>query len=153
MEHNAKNICEIAIGGKCRNQIKRMAKFEISILFRYCMCILAKFNTFSTSWKPILKINAFQYFQNRVGTLWNNKTFLEAQYTYRGLTRGARGYKFLGAESLQRAKISNNLQYSTFASKRPQVRTWERQTCFLHGPHLISLRPFTCVKKQFSCSK
>jgi len=77
---------------KMQNSNKRMAKFEISILFYYCMCILAKFSTFWRSWKPIfLKTNAFSYFQNREGTLWNNKTFVETQYTYRGLTRGARG--------------------------------------------------------------
>jgi len=31
--------------------------FRISILFQYLMYILAKFNTFSRSWKPILKLN------------------------------------------------------------------------------------------------
>jgi len=75
---------------KMQNSNKRIAQLEISILFHYCMCILAKFSTCSRSWKPILKINAFSYFQNRVGTLWYNKTFVETQYTYRGLTRGAR---------------------------------------------------------------
>ena len=89
---------------KMQNSNKRIAKFEISILFHYCMCVLTKFSTFSRSWKPILKINAFSYFQNRVGALWNNKTFLEAQYMCRGLTTGARRYKFLGAESVQMAK-------------------------------------------------
>jgi len=33
------------------------------------------------------------------------------------------------------------LQYSTFASERPQCRTWGRQTCFLPGRHLTTLRP------------
>ena len=149
---------------KMQNSNKRIAKFEISILFHYCMCILAKFSTFSRSWKPILKINAFSYFQNRVGTLYEiNEIFLEAQDTYRGFTRGARGYKFLGAESLrgaeslQRAKKIQQfnkyfLQYSTFVSERPRVRTWERQTCFLPGRYLISLRPCTWVKKSYSVS-
>jgi len=35
-----------------------------------------------------------------------------------------------GAEKFQQCH-KYFLQYSTFASKRPQVRTWERQTCFL----------------------
>jgi len=33
------------------------------------MRILANFNTFSRSSKPILKFNTFQYFQYRLGTL------------------------------------------------------------------------------------
>ena len=33
--------------------------FRISILFQYLMYILAKFNTFSRSWKTILKFNTF----------------------------------------------------------------------------------------------
>jgi len=60
------------------------------------MCIFAKFSTFSRSWKPILKINAFSYFLNHVGTLWNNNTFLETQYMYRGLTRRGKGVQIPG---------------------------------------------------------
>jgi len=33
------------------------------------MYMLAKLNTFSRSWKTILRFNTFQYFQYRVGTL------------------------------------------------------------------------------------
>jgi len=68
----------------------------------------------------------------------------------RGVTTGVRGAQFHGrritpgdAEILRGApndcggaKKSQQchkhfLQYSTFASERPQVRTWGRQTCFL----------------------
>ena len=75
----------------------------------------------------------------------------------RGVTRGGKGgtiprapNHYGGAKSLREApnhcgrrqmtagspKSPNNvtntfLQYSTFASGRPQVRTWERPTCFL----------------------
>jgi len=36
-----------------------MAEFRISMLFRYFMYILAKFNTFPRSWKPISQFNTF----------------------------------------------------------------------------------------------
>jgi len=36
-----------------------MAEFRISILFQYFMYILAEFNTFSRSWKPISQFNTF----------------------------------------------------------------------------------------------
>jgi len=55
----------------------------------------------------------------------------------RGVTRGGNGAQFPGRRMTARvAKKSQQcrkyfLQYSTFASERPQVRTWERQTCFL----------------------
>ena len=59
------------------------------------------------------------------------------------VTRGE-GAQFPGAESLRGAKksqvISTFFQNSTFASERPQVRTWGRQICFLpHAPsNLVS---------------
>jgi len=61
----------------------------------------------------------------------------------RGVTRGAGGHNFSGAESLWGRRMTAEgtkrcqnchkyfLQYSTFASETPQVRTWGRQTCFL----------------------
>jgi len=61
-----------------------------------------------------------------------------------GVARGrARGRSYPSAESLWRPQIIAGgaeksqqchkyfLQYSTFASERPLVRTWGRQTCFL----------------------
>jgi len=36
-----------------------MAEFRISILFQYFMNLLAWFNTFSRSWKPLSKFNTF----------------------------------------------------------------------------------------------
>jgi len=59
MEHNVKNICRIVISNKEQNLNKQMVEFRISILFRYFMCILAKFNTFSNSWKPISQFKTF----------------------------------------------------------------------------------------------
>jgi len=52
MEHNAK-ICKIIINGKEQNLNKCVAGFEISIVFQYFLCTLAKLNTFSRSWKWI----------------------------------------------------------------------------------------------------
>ena len=48
---------------KMQNSNKRIAKFEISILFHYCMCILAKFSTFSRSWKRFWKSMLFHTFK------------------------------------------------------------------------------------------
>jgi len=55
----------------------------------------------------------------------------------RGVTSGARGSNYPGAESL-RGDVENSqkchkyfLQYSKFASIRPQIQTWGRQICFL----------------------
>jgi len=59
MEHNAKNICRNAISGKKTIFEKEMAAFRISILFQYFMCIVANFNTFSRSLKPISQFNIF----------------------------------------------------------------------------------------------
>jgi len=53
MEHNAKNICRTVISSEENNFNKQMVEFRISILFQYFMYILAKFNTFSRSWKPL----------------------------------------------------------------------------------------------------
>jgi len=51
----------------------------------------------------------------------------------RGVTTGERGVQFpvrrITAGSSKSPKHFS--QYSTFASERPQVRTWGRQTCFL----------------------
>jgi len=55
----------------------------------------------------------------------------------RGVTSGARRHNAPGAESLGRGAEKCQqcrkyfLQCSTFASERPYVRTWERQTCSL----------------------
>jgi len=50
---------------------------------------------------------------------------------------GGKEAQLPGAESLRGAEKSQQyrkyfLQYSTFASERPPIRTWGRQTCFLH---------------------
>ena len=47
------------ISGKLQNLYNQIAEFRISILFQYFMNILAKFNTFSRSWKQISKSNTF----------------------------------------------------------------------------------------------
>jgi len=74
-----------------------------------------------------------------------NKTRLHTQKAMlKGVTTGGQGgHNSPGAESLR--GVLNDcgvggeksqechkyfLKYSTFASKRPQVRTWGRQTCF-----------------------
>jgi len=49
MEHNAENICRIAISSKEQNLDKQMVEFGISMLFQYFMYILEKLNTFSRS--------------------------------------------------------------------------------------------------------
>jgi len=54
-----------------------------------------------------------------------------------GVTRGKGGHNSQGAESLRgNRKVPTKpqvfLQYSTFAFEKAQVRTWGRQTCFLH---------------------
>ena len=53
-----------------------------------------------------------------------------------GATRGPKGAQFPArGVTMERRKISTMsqyfLQHSTFASERPQVRTWRCQTCFL----------------------
>jgi len=59
MEHNAKIIYRTVISGKEQNLNKQMAEFRISVLFQCFMNLLAWFNTFSRSWKPISKFNTF----------------------------------------------------------------------------------------------
>jgi len=59
VEQNANNICKTIITGGEQNLNKQMAEFGISILCQYFMFILAKFNTFSRSWKPISQFNTF----------------------------------------------------------------------------------------------
>jgi len=54
----------------------------------------------------------------------------------RGVTRGERGIIHRAANYYEGAEMSQQchkyfLQYSTFASKRPQVQTLGHQTCFL----------------------
>ena len=78
----------------------------------------------------------------------------------RGVTTGGKEAQFSGYRitSRQLLRVAPNdcggvkksqqchqyfLQYSTFASERPQVRSSGRQTCFLPGCHLTSLRPLT----------
>jgi len=68
IEHNARDICKTVISGKAQNLNKQMAQFVISILFQYFIYILAKFNTFSRSWKPISQSNTFSLLRgNHVG--------------------------------------------------------------------------------------
>ena len=65
-----------------------------------------------------------------------------AQFPWRKITMGS-------AETSQPC-LKYFVQYSIFASERPQVRTWGRQTCFCPGPHISSLRPcthYTCFSK------
>jgi len=54
MEHDANNT-SAELSSAMKN--KQMAEFRISILFQYGMYILAKFNTFSRSWKPTSQFN------------------------------------------------------------------------------------------------
>jgi len=56
MVHNAKSICKTL---KEKKLNKQTDEFGISILFQYFMYILAKFNTFSRSWKLISPFNTF----------------------------------------------------------------------------------------------
>jgi len=49
MEHNAKNDCRTVINGEAKNLNKQTVEHRISILFKYYMNILAKFNIFSRS--------------------------------------------------------------------------------------------------------
>jgi len=92
---------------------------------------------------------------SHIGKLFANVnicSFLHAAlwFNQQGRNEGARGRDYLDAESLWGrgntagalidcggAKKSQQchtyiLQYSTFASGRPQVRKWGRQTCILH---------------------
>jgi len=59
MEHNANKICKTVISGKKQILNNKWLNFRISIPFQYFMYILAKFNTFSRSWKPISQFSAF----------------------------------------------------------------------------------------------
>jgi len=59
MENNARNICKTVISGKQQNLNKWKAELGISILFQYFTYILAKFNTFLRSLKPISQFNIF----------------------------------------------------------------------------------------------
>jgi len=47
------------IAGEEQNLNKQMVEFRISAHFQYFMCISAKFNTFSSPWKPISQFNTF----------------------------------------------------------------------------------------------
>jgi len=77
------------------------------------------------------------------------KIFCVRHWWGRGVMKGARGAEFpgrritvWGAEKAQQCH-KYFLQCSTFASERPQVRTWGRQTCLLsRGHHLTLLRPW-----------
>jgi len=76
------------------------------------------------------------------------KIFLFSLHNTRDVTRGARGHDSPGAESLRRPKSSSNVistffQNSTFASERPQVRTWGGKLVSCSRRHLTSLRPCT----------
>ena len=64
MDQNAKTSAKTVINGEEQNLKKQMAEFGISVLFQYFMYILAKFNTFSRSWKAISQFNTFN-------TAWN----------------------------------------------------------------------------------
>ena len=75
------------------------------------------------------------------------KIFRFLLHNTRDVTGVSRGHNSPGAKSLPRAKKSQQrhkhfFQYSTFASKISQVRTWVLQTC-LTRRHLTSLRPWT----------
>jgi len=64
------------------------------------------------------------------------KIFRFSLHNTRDVASRARGHKSPGAESLRGGQKSQQchkyfFQNSTFASERPQVRTWVRQTCFL----------------------
>jgi len=66
----------------------------------------------------------------------------------RGVTTGVRGAQFHRRRITLRPKKSQQcynhfLQYSTFASERPQVLTWVRQTCFLPRPPSILVTPLS----------
>jgi len=67
---------------------------------------------------------------------------------YTGAYRGGQGgHNDPGAESLENAEKSLKcrkcfLQYSTFAPKRSQVRTWGHQTCLFPGRHLTWVHPW-----------
>jgi len=64
----------------------------------------------------------------------------QCQNRYVWCARGGRGRNNSpGAEKPQQCR-KYFLQYSTFASERPQVRTWGRQTCFLPRapPNLVT---------------
>ena len=107
---------------KMQNSNRRMAQFEISTLFRYCMFLFGQIQSFfkvleSRFWKPIL----FHTFKTAWGTLWNNKTLFEEHHTYMELARGRRGYKslalnHLGATNHCRERKSPNNITSTFFS-------------------------------------
>jgi len=59
MQHNAEDICGTVISGGEQNLNKQIVEIRISIFFQYFMNILAKFNTFSRSSKPISQFNTF----------------------------------------------------------------------------------------------
>ena len=76
---------------------------------------------------------------------------------WQGRNVGARGEHSLGAESWWGHRITKEgaensqqcrkyfLKYSTFASERPQVRTWGAKLAFCLGRHLTSLRPWSLL--------
>ena len=79
----------------------------------------------------------------------------------RGVTTGVKGHNSTGAESLWRRRkvptMSHVFQCSTFASERPQVRTWgrqtwSRQTCFLPWAPSNLVTPLTVIQYYFALS-
>jgi len=83
-----------------------------------------------------------------------------AKFPGRRITMGASNHCGRGPKSYN--NVTSTFFSSTFASERPQVRTWGRQTCFLPRRHLTSLRPwyywrncgkFGCVSVKDNCHK
>jgi len=68
-----KTFGKLSLATKEQNLNKQPAEFGISILFQYFMYILAKFNTFSRSWKPILQFNTFNTSSEPWLQQWNIK--------------------------------------------------------------------------------
>ena len=81
------------------------------------------------------------------------------RHFYQGRNEGGKGAQFPGGESLWGRRMTawsagksqqsqkHSLQHSTFASERPQVQTWGRQTCFLPqaSSNLVTPLPFTTL--------
>jgi len=74
-----------------KNWMNKWLKFGISILFQYLTYILAKFNTFSRSWKPISKLNTFSIPRgtpNVINFIYKqNKTWLQCSNLSAAWTR------------------------------------------------------------------
>jgi len=96
--------------------------------------------------------------KRKMSTLPPWKKFPWRPWSARGVTRGERGAHFPGPRITMGApndcgvgrKVPTMsqvlLQCNTFASKRPQFRTWGRQTCFLPR------EPFNLVAPPWSAS-